>query len=60
MSLKKILLGVGFLLMLALVLPLRAQSGCVDSPEDPTLVLALVAGAGALAAGFWAGRRSKR
>jgi len=28
--------------------PLRAQSGCADSPEDPTVVLALVAAAGAL------------
>jgi XrtJ-associated TM-motif-TM protein len=27
----------------------HAQSGCVDSPEDPTLVLALVASAGAIA-----------
>ena len=26
----------------------RAQTGCEDSPEDPTLVLALVASAGAL------------
>jgi XrtJ-associated TM-motif-TM protein len=26
----------------------RAQIGCDDSPEDPTLVLALVASAGAL------------
>ena len=26
----------------------RAQTGCDDSPEDPTLVLALVASAGAL------------
>jgi XrtJ-associated TM-motif-TM protein len=26
----------------------RAQTGCVDSPEDPTLVLALVASAGAV------------
>jgi XrtJ-associated TM-motif-TM protein len=26
----------------------RAQVGCEDSPEDPTLVLALVASAGAL------------
>jgi len=60
MSLKKILLGVGLSLMLATAQTLRAQNGCVDSPEDPTLVLALVAGAGALAASFWAGRRSKR
>ena len=28
----------------------RAQIGCDDSPEDPTLVLALVASAGALIA----------
>jgi XrtJ-associated TM-motif-TM protein len=28
----------------------RAQNGCVDSPEDPTIVLALVASAGALVA----------
>ncbi|MGA7341781.1 MAG: PExPT-CTERM protein, partial [Terracidiphilus sp.] len=28
----------------------RAQVGCDDSPEDPTLVLALVASAGALVA----------
>jgi len=26
----------------------RAQTGCEDSPEDPTLMLALVASAGAL------------
>ena len=26
----------------------RAQTGCADSPENPTLVLALVASAGAL------------
>jgi len=29
---------------------LRAQTGCEDSPEDPTLVLALVASGGALIA----------
>jgi XrtJ-associated TM-motif-TM protein len=28
----------------------RAQSGCDDSPEDPTIMLALVASAGALVA----------
>jgi len=26
----------------------RAQTGCVDSPEDPTVVLAVVASVGAL------------
>jgi len=57
---KRILMLVGVALLAALALPLRAQNGCVDSPEDPTLVLALVAGAGALAASFWAARHGKR
>ncbi len=35
-----------FLLLLAA--PLHAQSGCADSPENPTLVLALVGSAGGL------------
>ena len=26
--------------------PLHGQTGCIDSPENPTLVLALVGGAG--------------
>jgi XrtJ-associated TM-motif-TM protein len=34
----------------AIALPLRAQDGCDDSPEDPTIVLALVAAAGAFVA----------
>jgi len=51
MNLKRTFLAVGFTLLLATVLPLRAQSGCVDSPEDPTIVLALVGAAGALIAG---------
>jgi XrtJ-associated TM-motif-TM protein len=51
-NLKKALLA-AFALTLAVALPLRAQSGCTDSPEDPTLVLALVSGAGALAGWAW-------
>ena len=35
-------------LVTAVALPLHAQSGCTDSPENPTVVLALVGGAGAL------------
>ena len=57
MNTKRVLFAVASLLMVAMALPLRAQGGCVDSPEDPTLVLALVAGAGALAAGLWRARR---
>jgi XrtJ-associated TM-motif-TM protein len=30
-----------------IALPLHAQTGCGDSPENPTVVLALVGGAGA-------------
>jgi XrtJ-associated TM-motif-TM protein len=35
-------------LFLSIAAPLRAQSGCADSPENPTVVLALVGSAGAL------------
>ena len=51
MILKKTALAFAFILILAATRPLRAQIGCDDSPEDPTIVLALVGGAGALAAG---------
>jgi XrtJ-associated TM-motif-TM protein len=56
---KKTLLSLAFVLTLAAALPLRAQDGCVDSPEDPTVFLALVAGAGALVAGARASRKDK-
>ena len=36
-------------LFLAVALPLHAQGGCADSPENPTIVLALVGSAGAFA-----------
>jgi XrtJ-associated TM-motif-TM protein len=54
---RKALLAIGFAIVLATALPLRAQTGCDDSPEDPTIVLALVAGAGTLVAGLRAGRK---
>jgi XrtJ-associated TM-motif-TM protein len=60
MNTKRMLLAAGFGLMLAMALPLRAQTGCDDSPEDPTAVLALVAGAGALAASVRAARRRRK
>jgi XrtJ-associated TM-motif-TM protein len=59
MDWKKTTMALGFALALAAALPLRAQSGCVDSPEDPTIVLAVVGGAGALAAGMRAARKGK-
>jgi XrtJ-associated TM-motif-TM protein len=40
-TMKKMLLVFCWSAMLILIaLPLRAQNGCVDSPEDPTVVLA--------------------
>jgi XrtJ-associated TM-motif-TM protein len=33
---------------LCVAVPLHAQTGCTDSPENPTVVLALVGSAGAL------------
>jgi XrtJ-associated TM-motif-TM protein len=55
---KKTLLVFCWTAMLMLIaVPLHAQTGCDDSPEDPTVVLALVGSAGAVAAGLWRARR---
>jgi XrtJ-associated TM-motif-TM protein len=51
MNKKQTLLSVGIALLLFAAIPLRAQGGCVDSPEDPTIFLALVAGLGGVIAG---------
>jgi XrtJ-associated TM-motif-TM protein len=59
MNLKKTAFAFALMCALAMALPLRAQSGCVDSPEDPTVVLALVGAAGALAAGIRSSRLKK-
>lgn len=49
MHMKRVLTGLAAGLLVAAALPLHAQSGCTDSPEDPTLVLALLAGLGVFA-----------
>jgi len=59
MNMKKTALLIGFALLLVLSHPLRAQTGCEDSPEDPTIVLALVSGAAAFAASVWKWRRRR-
>ena len=41
---KKAILSVALALPLILALPAHAQIGCEDSPENPTLVLAGLAG----------------
>jgi XrtJ-associated TM-motif-TM protein len=48
------------LMAAAAALPLWAQGGCVDSPEDPTIVLALLGGFGAAAAMSWKTFRSRK
>jgi XrtJ-associated TM-motif-TM protein len=50
MSSKRMLFVFGLVLVFVAARPLRAQSGCVDSPEDPTVVLALLASGGLVAA----------
>jgi XrtJ-associated TM-motif-TM protein len=46
---RRIVFGcLGCALVLLVAAPLYGQTGCTDSPENPTVVLALVGGAGAL------------
>jgi len=49
-----------FALLFLVAPPLRAQTGCVDSPENPTVVLALVGGAGAMFSMVRARLRARR
>jgi XrtJ-associated TM-motif-TM protein len=53
-------------LLLLAALPLHAQGGCVDSPENPTAILGLIGVAGALVipvknkmTSWWHGRRDR-
>jgi XrtJ-associated TM-motif-TM protein len=45
----------GFALLLCVALPLHAQAGCTNSPENPTAILAVVGSAGA----FFASARAR-
>jgi XrtJ-associated TM-motif-TM protein len=56
----KLGIGFGVALVLLIALPLHAQTGCTDSPENPTLVLALVGGAGALFSAVRARMKGRR
>jgi XrtJ-associated TM-motif-TM protein len=47
---KKLLLLAAFVVVVAVATPLYAQSGCIDSPENPTALLAIVGSAGAFIA----------
>ena len=44
---KSPLLLISLALLFAVTLPLHAQNGCLDSPENPTAILAVVGSAGA-------------
>jgi XrtJ-associated TM-motif-TM protein len=44
---KSSLLLIGSAVLLTITLPIHAQGGCLNSPENPTVVLALVGSAGA-------------
>ena len=57
---KAILVMLGVAGVIEVALPLQAQTGCTDSPENPTAVLALVGGAGALFSAVRARRRSSQ
>jgi XrtJ-associated TM-motif-TM protein len=48
---------IGCALLLLIAVPLQAQTGCTDSLENPTAVLALVGGVGALWSAVGARRR---
>jgi XrtJ-associated TM-motif-TM protein len=58
---KKWIPGIlGCALVLLVAAPLQAQTGCADSPENPTIVLALMGGAGALFSTVRARMRARR
>ena len=44
---KSLLSFLGLALLLTVALPLHAQGGCENSPENPTAILAVVGSAGA-------------
>lgn len=45
---KSMIVFLGCAVIVLVAAPLYGQTGCTDSPENPTVVLALVGGAGAL------------
>lgn len=45
---KSMAVLLGFAALVLVASPLYGQTGCTDSPENPTAVLAMVGGAGAL------------
>jgi XrtJ-associated TM-motif-TM protein len=58
-SMKKFLILAAFVVVAVAATPLHAQSGCIDSPENPTALLAIVGSAGAFIASATRRFRSK-
>ena len=48
---KSTVVFLGCAVMVLVAAPLYGQTGCTDSPENPTVVLALVGGAGGVVLG---------
>ena len=57
---KSTVVFLGCAVMVLVAAPLYGQTGCTDSPENPTVVLALVGGAGALFSAVRARLRARR
>jgi XrtJ-associated TM-motif-TM protein len=57
---KSTLTILGFAVLFAVALPLHAQDGCTNSPENPTAILAVVGSAGAFFASVRARIKARR
>jgi XrtJ-associated TM-motif-TM protein len=57
---KTLFLLAGIALVSSVALPLHAQDGCVNSPENPTAILAVVGSAGAFFVSVRARIKSRR
>jgi XrtJ-associated TM-motif-TM protein len=57
---KSTVVFLGCVVVLLVAAPLYGQTGCTDSPENPTVVLALVGGAGAVFSAVRARIRARR
>jgi len=56
---KKLIILTAVVVFAAAATPLYAQGGCIDSPENPTALLAIVGSAGAFIASATRRFRSK-
>jgi XrtJ-associated TM-motif-TM protein len=57
---KPVVVFIAMAILFMVSAPLWGQTGCDDSPEDPTVMLALLGGAGAFAASLWKSRSRKQ